>query len=223
MERKLQVRRLADEIGSRLAALPGRTTPVVRAVRREYSRLLAKAQPEFVIRVALDLASRSDFTCRWVAYEIVQVHKSAPAKITAGQLLKLGKGIDSWAAVDCFGCSLSGPAWRDGRLSSVMIHSWTQSADHWWRRAALVSTIALSRRGGARDVREAIEICTLAVFDRHDMVVKALSWALREVAKKHPGEAEKFLARHEDRLAPRVIREVQNKIATGLKNPRRAS
>jgi 3-methyladenine DNA glycosylase AlkD len=55
------------------------------------------------------------------------------------------------------------------------------------------------------------------------MVVKALSWALREVAKKHPGEAQRFLARHQGALAPRVTREVQNKIDTGLKNPRRAS
>ena len=28
------------------------------------------------------------------------------------------------------------------------------------------------------------------------MVVKALSWALREMAKKHPAEAANFLAKH---------------------------
>jgi 3-methyladenine DNA glycosylase AlkD len=219
MERTLHAGQLANEIASRLAALSSRTVPRVRSVRREYSRLLAKAPPELVIRIALDLASRSDFTCRWFAYEIVEQHKGAAANLTTGQLLKLGGGIDSWAAVDCFGCYLSGPAWRDGRLSSGVIHGWLRSADHWWRRAALVSTIALSRRGESQDIREAIEICTLAVSDRHEMVVKALSWALREVAKKHPGEAKKFLVRHGNGLAARVTREVQNKIATGLKNP----
>lgn len=211
--------RLANEIASRLAELPSHSTPIVRRVRREYSRSLAKAPPELVIRIALDLVGRSDFTCRWFAYEIVERHKGAFANLTTGQLQKLGEGIDSWAAVDCFGCYLSGPAWRDGRLSTSVIHGWLGSADHWWRRAALVSTIALSRRGESQDIREAIEICTLAVSDRHDMVVKALSWALREVAKKHPGEAKKFIARHRDGLAARVTREVQNKIATGLKNP----
>jgi 3-methyladenine DNA glycosylase AlkD len=51
------------------------------------------------------------------------------------------------------------------------------------------------------------------------MVVKALSWALRELAKKHPGEASRFLAKHKNSVAARVVREVRNKIATGLKNP----
>jgi len=223
MERALDARRLANEIAARLADLPSRTTPIVRSVRREYSRLLAKAPPDLVIRTALDLANRSDLTCRWFAYEIVDQHKAAFASLTTGQLLKLGKGIDSWAAVDTFACYLSGPSWRDGRLSSAVIHGWAGNADHWWRRAALVSTVALSRRGEAKDIRGAIEICTLAVSDRHDMVVKALSWALREIAKKHPHEAQRFLARHREGLAPRVIRDVKKKIATGLKNPRKAS
>ena len=53
------------------------------------------------------------------------------------------------------------------------------------------------------------------------MVVKALSWALRELGKKHPEKARKFLADHRRDLAARVIREVENKLTTGLKNPRR--
>jgi 3-methyladenine DNA glycosylase AlkD len=191
-------------------------------VRREYSSLLAKVAPDVVIRIASRLARRPEMHCRFVAYEIVQHHKAAAASLTLEDLLKLGKGIDSWSAVDCFACFLSGPAWRDGRLSSAVIRSWAASEDRWWRRAALVSTVALSRRGETEDVRNVIEACTLAVPGRDDMVVKALSWALRELAKKHPGEAAKFLARHSGNLAARVTREVQNKIATGLKNPRGA-
>jgi 3-methyladenine DNA glycosylase AlkD len=215
------VLQFANEIAAKLAGLSSQTTPAARAVRREYSRLLAREDPDLVIRIALRLASGPSATCRFVAYEIVQYHKAASASLTPGQLLQFGRGINSWAAVDCFACSLSGPAWRDGRLSSAMVRDWAESADRWWRRAALVSTVALSRRGEAEDVRSVIEICTLALSDRDDMVVKALSWALREMAKKHPAGASRFLARHKGSLAPRVTREVQNKITTGLKNPRR--
>jgi 3-methyladenine DNA glycosylase AlkD len=45
------------------------------------------------------------------------------------------------------------------------------------------------------------------VADREDLVVKALSWALRALARRDP--------------AARVIREVENKLTTGRKNPRR--
>jgi 3-methyladenine DNA glycosylase AlkD len=50
--------------------------------------------------------------------------------------------------------------------------------------------------------------------------VKALSWALREVAKKHPEETGNFLETHKHALAARVVREVNNKLKTGLKTPR---
>jgi 3-methyladenine DNA glycosylase AlkD len=53
------------------------------------------------------------------------------------------------------------------------------------------------------------------------MVEKALSWALRELGKRHPAAVRDFLARHDGALGARVRREVGNKLGTGLKNPRR--
>jgi 3-methyladenine DNA glycosylase AlkD len=50
-----------------------------------------------------------------------------------------------------------------------------------------------------------------------------MSWALRELAKRDPDEVQRFLGDHESVLAPRVLREVRNKLTTGLKNPRRGS
>ncbi len=62
----------------------------------------------------------------------------------------------------------------------------------------------------------------MLVKDRDDMVVKALSWALRELARRDPESVREFLAEHREELAPRVLREVNNKVVTGLKNSRRA-
>jgi 3-methyladenine DNA glycosylase AlkD len=59
------------------------------------------------------------------------------------------------------------------------------------------------------------------VDDRDDMVVKALSWALRELTVWDPAAVQAFLDEHGDRVAARVRREVSNKLATGLKNPHR--
>jgi 3-methyladenine DNA glycosylase AlkD len=53
------------------------------------------------------------------------------------------------------------------------------------------------------------------------MVVKAMSWALRELAVLDPEAVRTYLQDHEDELAARVRREVRNKLDTGLKNPRR--
>jgi 3-methyladenine DNA glycosylase AlkD len=61
----------------------------------------------------------------------------------------------------------------------------------------------------------------LLLADRDDMVVKAMSWALRELAKRDPDSVRDFLSKHENELAKRVLREVRNKLKTGLKNPQR--
>jgi len=211
---------LAGEINSRLVSLSSRTAEMMRVVRRHYSQRLAAAKPGFVIRLSLRLLRQSDPFCRFVAYELISHHKPAFESLTPDHVLKLGQGIDSWSTVDGFACYLAGPTWREGWLPDRVIMDWTRSKDRWWRRAALVSTVALSRRGGADDVRRTVETCAVLVSDHDDMVVKALSWALRELAKKHPERARKFLAEHQRGLAARVIREVGNKLATGLKNPR---
>jgi 3-methyladenine DNA glycosylase AlkD len=53
------------------------------------------------------------------------------------------------------------------------------------------------------------------------MVVKGMSWALRELAKRDPAAVEGFLREQAGALAARVVREVRNKLTTGRKNPKR--
>jgi hypothetical protein len=213
--------RLAKEIQARLDQLTAPSTPMIRAVRTEFSRRIADAPPESVVQLALHLLNQNGDFLRFFSYELLSRHRSALEQLTTDDLLKLGKGLNSWSSVDCFAMYLSGPLWAQGRISDRMIATWARSKDRWWRRTALVSTVALSRRGNAEDVRRVSRICTLLVADGDNMVVKALSWALREMTKKHPEEARTFLEEHRQALAARVVREVNNKLKTGLKTPGR--
>jgi 3-methyladenine DNA glycosylase AlkD len=77
-------------------------------------------------------------------------------------------------------------------------------------------------RGGQGDAMRTLAICNLVVDDREDMVVKALSWSLRELAKRDRRSVKKFLDEKQTHLARRVVREVNNKLNTGLKNPRKS-
>jgi 3-methyladenine DNA glycosylase AlkD len=213
--------RLAKEIHSRLDLLTVPNTVAVRAIRREFSARIASAAPESVVQLALYLLDQNSDLLRFFSYELVNRHRPALEQLTADDLLKLGKGLNSWSSVDCFAMYLSGPRWAQGRISDRMIATWARSKDRWWRRTALVSTVVLSRRGNPDDLRRVLKICSLLGEDKEDMVVKALSWALREMAKKHPEEARTFLEEHRHALAARVVREVNNKLKTGLKTPRR--
>jgi len=211
------------ELDAALSGMHGAPAARLRALRREYSRRLAAESPESVVRLALRLVARGGIARRFMAYELVHHHRAALVGLRAGMLERLGRGLDGWGAVDMFACYLAGPAWRERQVRDAVIRRWARSRDRWWRRAALVSTVPLNcrARGGTGDTPRTLALCRLLLADRDDMVVKAMSWALREVAKRDPGAARRFLRDHRDRLAPRVLREVGNKLATGLKNPRR--
>ncbi|MCL7451953.1 MAG: DNA alkylation repair protein [Anaerolineae bacterium] len=211
---------LASSIDAEIRALAVQNTPNVRGVRREYSRRLRDADPALVLALARELLG--NYRRRWVAYELIAEHKGAFQRLSEAELQELGQGIDSWSSVDSFARTLAGPAWRDGLVSDDLIHRWAHARDRWWRRAALVSTVALNVRshGGTGDVPRTLAVCRLLAGDQDDMVYKALSWALRELVVHDPAAVEAFLHEYDGILAARVKREVRNKLETGLKNPR---
>jgi 3-methyladenine DNA glycosylase AlkD len=214
------------EIQRRLGASRMWNTAALRGIRREFSRNLRGAEGSFVRNVALQLLAEPQpaLHSRFFAYELVAHHPAALAGLGKRDVEALGRGIDHWAAVDTFGSYISGPAWRERQLADALIHRWARSSDRWWRRAALVSTVPLNckARGGNGDTPRTLAVCNLLIADRDDMVVKGLSWALRELAKKDAAAVEEFLKHHGPAVAARVIREVRNKLRTGLKNPRRS-
>jgi 3-methyladenine DNA glycosylase AlkD len=215
---------VAGEIVAAVEALPARDTASLRRLRRDFSARLKGASPSFMLALAHRLLARLEMDYRFLAYELLMSHRAALASLGPAELEELGQGMDNWAAVDTFATYLSGRAWRAGQAPDSLIHGWAHSSDRWWRRAALVSTVPLNTRshGGKGDVARTLAVCRLLVADRDDMVVKAMSWALRELIPYDPGAVRQFLDAHRPALAARIIREVSNKLESGLKNPRQS-
>ena len=219
---------LVDDLFQRVNDLPTPSVPTIRPIRREFSRQVAKEDPKIVLALVMDVVQRSllegQREIRWMAYEIAHYHRPTLASLDLERLELLGRGLDSWDSVDVFSLYLAGVAWRNGQISDDNVHAWARSTDRWWRRVALVSTVALNlkARGGTGDVARTLPVCRMLAEDGDDMVVKALSWALRAVVPYGREAVEDFLAEYDHRLAGRVKREVGTKLRTGRKNPRRA-
>jgi 3-methyladenine DNA glycosylase AlkD len=81
--------------------------------------------------------------------------------------------------------------------------------------------LKLRSRGGAGDAGRTLDICWRLAADGEDMVVKALSWALRELVVWDPEAVRRFLGTHHEVLAARVRWEVRSKLETGRKHPAR--
>ena len=208
-----------SDLERELAELPEKRTAPMRRVRRAFSRRLKQQPAALILALADEIVARGRH--RWIAYELVADHPRAFQSLDRETVEHLGQGINSWHTVDAFARAISGPAWRDGLLDTETIRAWARSPDRWWRRAALVSTVALNVRshGGYGDVDRTLAICHVLADDGDDMVVKALSWALRHLVPHDPAAVRSFLRAHDSVLAARIKREVTNKLETGLKNP----
>ena len=207
--------------GSGLRRL-GLRLPELHAEARRLARDCRALPAREVVRVARELVDGRTFEGGLVAFELLWRHRVAAASLTARDLAGLARGADNWATADTFACLVSGPAWRRGQVSDAWNARWARSRDRWLRRIALVSTVPLNlpSRGGTGDVPRTLRACRLLVADPDEMVAKALSWALREVAKRDPAAVRRFLERHRASIAARAAREVTNKLTTGLKTPK---
>ncbi|HEX7540802.1 MAG TPA: DNA alkylation repair protein [Anaerolineales bacterium] len=212
---------LASEMETEIRRLPRQYIPDIRSIRRAYSQKIKSASPEYVLEFARQLFFKHGH--RWIAYEIIAGHKAAFRSLGAAELEELAQGINSWWTVDSFARIISGPVWLNRQIPDELVLQWARSSDPWWRRAALVSTVALNVRskGGEGDVPRTLSVCIPLVDDHEDMVAKALSWALRELIVHNPQAVRNFLDEYEQKLAARVKREVGNKLITGLKTPKR--
>lgn len=209
---------LVAQIENQAALAESSTVPVLRAIRKRVSGQITGLDRSVIIEAALTLIANGRVH-RFVPYELVQYHPATRDNITWQEIEQLADGMASWSEVDSLGCFISGPAWVGKRIDDAKIKTWAKSPDRWLRRAALVSTLALNGRPPAEEsTRRTLEICRMLVADRDDMIVKALSWALRRLGRQDPTAARNFVDQHRTKLASRIAREVNRKLETGRKD-----
>lgn len=213
---------LVDDVRRELAGLPRIDTPSVRALRRRYAKALADESPK-TVRFVTSLLNGAGWAERVVAWEVLAGHDRAFALLNDRRAEQMARGLSDWGSVDLFGVTVLGQAWRAGLVSDSKILAWSRSRDRWRRRLALVATVPLNSRarGGTGDARRTLRVCRMLLGDRDEMVVKAMSWSLRELARRDRASVEAFLVKEESRLASRVRREVLNTLRTGRKSPGR--
>jgi 3-methyladenine DNA glycosylase AlkD len=171
------------------------------------------------IALCKELVKCDIFECQGMAYELIGRNKKLLNALDYEDLMDLWRNLDNWASVDLFTVGIFGVLWRKGVVKDLHIEKLLKSDNFWDRRVAVVSSVALNlkSRGGTGDTPRTLAVCEQVVDDRQKMVVKALSWALRELSKRDPQAVRSFLDRHQNRLAGLVIREVSHKLDYGTK------
>ena len=92
--------------------------------------------------------------------------------------LKAGR-INNWDLIDVT-APIIGQYLIGSRSSMQLLKKLAKSKSVWQRRAAIMFTFAYLRAG---EVKPTIEISKTLLTDDHDLIQKAVGWALREVGK----------------------------------------
>jgi 3-methyladenine DNA glycosylase AlkD len=110
-------------------------------------------------------------------------------------------GINNWDLVDASAPYILGDYLKT-RPRGVL-HKLAASPSLWERRIAIVSTFAFIKSG---EIDDTFRIAELLLADNHDLIRKAVGWALRETGKISRGALLSFLTEHYARMPRTSLR-----------------
>lgn len=112
------------------------------------------------------------------------------------------KYINNWDLVDLSADKIVGEYLKDKDTS--ILTKLAASNNLWERRISIISTYAFIKRGDAKD---ALVISGYLLYDKHDLIQKAVGWMLREVGKRCGFEIEEdFLKKYYKKMPRTMLR-----------------
>jgi 3-methyladenine DNA glycosylase AlkD len=107
--------------------------------------------------------------------------RSEKKKLFEFYLKQLKAGyVNNWDLIDVTGVRM-GAYLIDERAPMAVLRRLAKSDDLWEKRMSIIFTFAFQKVG---DMDPTLEIADLLLKDDHDLIHKAVGWALREVGKK---------------------------------------
>jgi len=142
---------------------------------------------------------------RFTALEILvmkfETAGEAERKEIFGFYLKHTASVNNWDLVDTSAPYIVGEYLLDN--DRAILHKLAKSKNIWERRIAIVATFAFIRNN---DFKDTLKLSEILFTDSHDLIHKAVGWALREVGKKNQTEEENFLRKFYKQMPRTMLR-----------------
>ncbi len=113
--------------------------------------------------------------------------------------LKHMRNVNNWDLVDLSADKIMGEYLLDKPRD--ILYKLAQSNSMWERRISIISTFAFIKHGQCED---AFKIAEMLLFDKEDLIQKAVGWMLREAGKRCSENAEKSFLKKYYKTMPRT-------------------
>ncbi|MAG17906.1 MAG: DNA alkylation repair protein [Candidatus Diapherotrites archaeon] len=111
------------------------------------------------------------------------------------------KHVNNWDLVDLSAHKIVGEYLLD--KDRTLLYKLVKSKSLWERRISVISTFAFI---DGNDLEDTFKLSELLLHDKHDLIHKAVGWALREAGKKDKQKLVKFLKKHKSEMPRTMLR-----------------
>jgi len=179
----------------------GLTVPQVRNIAKQYKDLPLK-QVEILTRSNYHEVRLCGLIILTLQYKS-QKERSEKKKIFNLYLKVLTDGhINNWDLVDV-SAPIIGAYLIDAKDPYLLLFKLAKSKSLWQRRVSMVFTFAFIRSG---DIEPTFEMAEKLLHDKHDLIHKAVGWALREAGKLNGIALRNFLSAHSHEMPRTMLR-----------------
>ncbi len=169
----------------------GLTVPQVRAIAKKHKdislkdveKLLQSPIHEYRLTALIILTEKA------LTHEIVDLY------------LRNTKYINNWDLVDLSSHEILGTWLLDKPRN--MLYKLAKSKNIWERRIAIISTFTFLKE---KQLSDSLNLAEILLQDEHDLMHKAVGWALREVGKRDEKALTDFLDKHHKTMPRTTLR-----------------
>lgn len=166
----------------------GITVPELRKLSKKFSGLL-KEDLEVLLKSNIHEERQLALFILIIQYK--NAKKEAEKKVFVDLYLENLDYVNNWDLVDDSSHKILGD-WLLDKNKSILFEL-ANSSNPWKRRIAIVSTLAFIRKNR---FHETIQLADTLLNDEEKLVQKAVGWMIREVYKREPRLAKKWISQH---------------------------
>ena len=179
----------------------GLTVPQVRTVAKEY-KAISLDEIDVLVRSKFHEVRLCGLVILTLQYKAAKERKTKKKLFDLYMKAMTDGYINNWDLVDVT-APIIGEYLIDSDDPYVLLYKLAKSKSLWQRRVSMVFTFAFIRSG---DIEPTFEIAEKLLHDKHDLIHKAVGWALREAGKLNGIALRKFLTSHSHEMPRTMLR-----------------
>ena len=179
----------------------GLTVPQVRSIAREYKGISLR-EIEVLIQSKFHEVRLCGLVILTLQYKATKERKEKKKFFDLYMKAMSAGYINNWDLVDVT-APIIGEFLIETEDPYILLNKLAKSKSLWQRRVSIVFTFAFIRSG---DIEPTFLMAEKLLGDKHDLIHKAVGWALREAGKLNGKELRGFLSNHSHEMPRTMLR-----------------